>query len=166
MITDLKEREKGNMEKVWDVRYPCYVEYDPETGTYGGFCVDLPVYVAGKPTFEEAKKALEDGVAYYLAHLEVEGRPFPKPSTGEEEVRGDHLTRVEVQPSPVNPVSIEIEKAMRRKGISRSELARRMGVRPPMVTRILDPLYFGHTLTTLRRVAKALESDLEVRFVA
>jgi len=103
----------------WDVRYPCYVEYDPETGAYGGFCADLPVYVAGKPTFEEAKKALEDGVAYYLAHLEVEGRPFPKPSTGEGEVEGDHLTRVEVRPSPVNPVSIEIERAMQgSRGVS------------------------------------------------
>ncbi len=162
----INEKGKEAMVKVWDVSYPCYVEYDPESQTYGGFCVDLPVFVTGKASAEEAKRALEDGVAYYLAHLEVEGRPFPNPSTDRVNVEGPHLIRVVIRPSPVNQVSLEIERAMRKRGLTRSELARRMGVKLPMVTRILDPLYFGHSLATLRKVAKALDSELEVRFVA
>ena len=71
---------------------------------------------------------------------------------------------MEIRPSPVNPVSLAIEKALRRKGLKRKDLAERMGVPPSVVTRILDPLYFGHTLSTLRRVAEALESQLVVGF--
>ncbi len=59
--------------------YLCFIERH-ESGTYGGFCASLPVFVAGKRTFEEAQKALEEGVALYLAHLEAEGRPLPEPS--------------------------------------------------------------------------------------
>lgn len=155
------------MVRSWDVTYPCYIEHDPESGTYGGFCVDLPVFVAGKASVEEARKALEEGVAYYLAHLEVEERPFPRPGATPppdlEEGR-EHLIPVEIRPSPVNPVSLAIEKALRRKGLKRKDLAERMGVPPSVVTRILDPLYFGHTLSTLRRVAEALEKDLVVAF--
>ncbi len=84
--------------------YLCFVEHHPESGTYGGFCASLPVFVAGKRTFEEAQKALEEGVALYLAHLEAEGRPLPEPGYAvapdldelEEEVRA-HLTPVWVR---------------------------------------------------------------------
>jgi hypothetical protein len=47
------------MTKRWDIAYPCFIERDPETGTYGGFCVDVPVFVAGKASPEEAQRALE-----------------------------------------------------------------------------------------------------------
>jgi len=155
------------MTKRWDIAYPCFIEYDPETNTYGGFCVDVPVFVAGKASPEEAQKALEEGAAFYLAHLEVEGRPFPEPGSTpplelDEEYKA-YLTPVAIRPSPVNEVSLEIEKALRRKGLKRKDLAQRMGVPASVVSRILDPLYFGHTLSTLRKVAQALESDLEVR---
>jgi predicted RNase H-like HicB family nuclease len=73
----------------------CFIEYNPESGTYGGFCASLPVFVAGKRSFEEAQRALEEGVALYLAYLEAEGRPLPEPGSAatldldelEEEVR-------------------------------------------------------------------------------
>ena len=61
--------------------YLCFIEYHPESGTYGGFCASLPVFVAGKHTFEEAQKALEEGVALYLAYLEGEGRSLPEPGS-------------------------------------------------------------------------------------
>jgi antitoxin HicB len=155
------------MTKRWDIAYPCFIERDPETDTYGGFCVDVPVFVAGKASPEEAQRALEEGVAFYLAHLEVEGRAFPEPGSTpppelDEEVKA-YLTPVTIRPSPVNEVSLEIEKALRRKGLKRKDLAQRMGVPASVVSRILDPLYFGHTLSTLRKVAQALESGLEVR---
>jgi antitoxin HicB len=152
------------MVKSWNITYPCYIEYDPESNTYAGFCLDLPVFIAGKSSPEEAQRALEEGLAYYLAHLEVEGRPFPEPGSGPLPEEGAHLTPVALRPSPVNPVSLEIEKALRRKGLRRKDLAERMGVPPSVVTRILDPLYFGHTLGTLRKVAEALESQLVVGF--
>jgi len=82
--------------------YLCFIEHDPKSGTYGGFCTSLPVFVAGKGSFEEAQKALEEGVALYLAYLEAEGRPLPEPGFAaldldelEEEVRAN-LTPVRV----------------------------------------------------------------------
>jgi predicted RNase H-like HicB family nuclease len=64
-----------------DNRYLCFIERHPESGTYGGFCASLPVFVAGKGSFEEAQKSLEEGVALYLAYLEAEGRPLPEPGS-------------------------------------------------------------------------------------
>jgi predicted RNase H-like HicB family nuclease len=83
--------------------YLCFIEHHPESGTYGGFCATLPVFVAGKVSFEEAQAALEEGVALYLAYLEEEGHPLPGPSSGkafdlgelEEEVRAN-LTPVRI----------------------------------------------------------------------
>jgi len=77
--------------------YLCFIEYEPKSGTYGGFCGSLPVFVAGKRTFEEAQRALEEGVALYLAYLEAEGHPLPEPGPAsvsdldelEEEVRAN-----------------------------------------------------------------------------
>jgi predicted RNase H-like HicB family nuclease len=81
--------------------YPCFIEYEPKSGTYGGFCVSLPVFVAGKASFEEAQAALEEGVALYLAYLEEEGHPLPEPGAFdldelEEKVRAN-LTPVRIQ---------------------------------------------------------------------
>ncbi len=65
------------------LRYPAFVEYDPKTGKYGGFVADLPVFVAGKASLEEAKEALAEGVTLYLAYLESEGKPaLPAPEPG------------------------------------------------------------------------------------
>ncbi len=63
------------------LRYPAFAEYDPKTGKYGGFVVDLPVYVAGKASLDEAKEALAEGVTLYLAYLESEGKPAPEPGS-------------------------------------------------------------------------------------
>ena len=150
--------------KTWDVRFPCFLEREAESNTYAGFCEGAPVFVAGKPSREAAIQALQEGLAYYLAHLETEGRALPRPPQKAEAEEG--LELVWIAPAPVNPVSLEIERLMRKKGVSRSELARRLGVAPSAVTRWLDPLYFGHSLKTLKRIAEALESGLEVRFVA
>jgi antitoxin HicB len=70
-----------------------------------------------------------------------------------------------LEPAPVNPVSLELWRAMKARGFSQRELARRMGTSPSAVHRLLDPFYFGHSLDTLRRAAEALEGDLEVHLL-
>jgi len=153
--------------KEWDLLFPCYIEHDPDSDTYGGYCEGAPVYVGGKAHREEALRALQEALAFYLAHLEVEGRPLPEPpAEAPPPEAGLSMELVWLRPAPVNPVSLEIEQMMRARGLKRSELARRLGVTPAAVTRLLDPLYFGHSLATLRRVAEALDSDLDVRFVS
>lgn len=65
--------------------------------------------------------------------------------------------------APMNPVSLEIEQALRVAGVTQAELARRLGTSRSAVNRLVNPFYWGHSLDMLRRVAAALNTDLEVR---
>jgi predicted RNase H-like HicB family nuclease len=80
-LATTKEPRKGGKVKEKSVHYPGFIEYHPETGKYGGFLLDLPVFVAGRVSFDEAKKALEEGAKLYLAYLESEGKPVPEPGS-------------------------------------------------------------------------------------
>lgn len=108
------------------------------------------------------------GLALYLLGLEEEGKPLP-PLQGEvpSEALGEAPEGevVLLSPAPVNPVSLELEQALRARGLSRRELAWRMGTSPAAVLCLLDPFYFDHTLESLRRAAEALGAELEVRLV-
>jgi ribosome-binding protein aMBF1 (putative translation factor) len=50
-------------------------------------------------------------------------------------------------------------------GLSQSELAALIGSKQPVIARLEDADYEGHSLTMLQRIAAALEQRLEVRFV-
>lgn len=51
-------------------------------------------------------------------------------------------------------------------GLSQSELADLIGSKQPVIARLEDADYEGHSLTMLQRIAAALQQRLEVRFVA
>jgi ribosome-binding protein aMBF1 (putative translation factor) len=56
--------------------------------------------------------------------------------------------------------------ALRTKaGISQRELARRVGTTASVICRLEDAGYQGHSLSMLRRIAAALGSRVEIRFV-
>jgi predicted RNase H-like HicB family nuclease len=95
-----RTRKEGKV-KYPGLKYPGFVEFYPETGKYGAFLLDLPVYVAGKGSFEEAKKALEEGAGVYLAYMKAEGKPIPEPGTNssiafEEEI-ATYLTPISIE---------------------------------------------------------------------
>ncbi|MGI8746863.1 MAG: helix-turn-helix transcriptional regulator [Deinococcus sp.] len=69
-------------------------------------------------------------------------------------------------PAPMNPVSLEIEQALAAAGLTQAELARRLGTSRSAVSRLLNPFYWGHSLDILRRIAAALEANLEVKLTA
>lgn len=71
-----------------------------------------------------------------------------------------------LSPAEMNPVSLEIEQALGMAGITQAELARRLGTSRSAVSRLVNPFYWGHSLDMLRRVAAALEAELEVRLTA
>ncbi len=50
-------------------------------------------------------------------------------------------------------------------GLSQSELAALIGSKQPVIARLEDADYEGHSLTMLQRIAAALEQRLELRFV-
>src|SRR5580658_9589078 len=58
-----------------------------------------------------------------------------------------------------------IYNARTKAGLSQSELAELIGSKQPVIARLEDADYEGHSLTMLQRIAAALEQRLELRFV-
>jgi len=50
-------------------------------------------------------------------------------------------------------------------GLSQRELAKRVGTSASAICRLEDADYEGHSLAMLRRIAAALDSSVEIRFV-
>ena len=58
-----------------------------------------------------------------------------------------------------------IYDARMKAGMSQSALASLIGSKQPVIARLEDADYEGHSLTMLQRIATALEQRLELRFV-
>lgn len=50
-------------------------------------------------------------------------------------------------------------------GLSQLELARKVGTTQSVISRLEDADYEGHSLSMLQRIARALDQELDVRFV-
>lgn len=61
-------------------------------------------------------------------------------------------------------LAIQVETAMRRAGLTKSEMAKRMCTSRAAVDRLLDPESTSVTLGTLARAASALGKTLSFRF--
>jgi len=56
--------------------------------------------------------------------------------------------------------------ALRTKaGLSQSKLAQKVGTTQSVISRLEDADYEGHSLSMLQRIARALDQQLDVRFV-
>lgn len=119
-------------------------------------------------TREELDQLMAEQVALYLYDCELQGQdpeaPKPEDELSLEPYResDEPFDVVYVQPTSLSTASTAIEKALLDENVSKAELARRMNVPASTVSRITDPLYFGHTNNTLRAVADALGRDLEI----
>lgn len=149
------------------LQYICVIErqqHDDGHFSYGGYCLDISSNVISKPTREEVIDSLRRGMALSALYLSSQNLPVPSPTSTEADVEchdpSDEI--VWLPPAEVNPVSLEIERALRERGWTQAELARRMGVHRAQVSRLTDPFYFGQNLSTLQRVAQALGAQLTV----
>jgi ribosome-binding protein aMBF1 (putative translation factor) len=59
-----------------------------------------------------------------------------------------------------------IYDARTRAGLSQRELAALVGTKQPVIARLEDADYEGHSLTMLQRIARALDQQLEIRFAS
>jgi ribosome-binding protein aMBF1 (putative translation factor) len=50
-------------------------------------------------------------------------------------------------------------------GLTQAELAKLIGTQQPVIARLEDADYQGHSLTMLQRIAEALNQRLELRFI-
>ncbi len=63
-------------------------------------------------------------------------------------------------------IAWQIERLMEEEGLSKSELARRMGTSRSALERLLDPSNPSVTLLTIERAAKALGKKVRVELAA
>jgi predicted XRE-type DNA-binding protein len=75
-----------------------------------------------------------------------------------------YLAYAEVLPA-ADPVSLELRRALRARRMNSAQLAQKLGVTPPVVSRWLSPEYHAHGMDALRRMAEVLDMDVEVRLV-
>jgi predicted RNase H-like HicB family nuclease len=145
--------------------YFAVIERAPDN--YSGFVPDVTGAAGIGESREAVLLSLSQGLALSLQDLRERGLPQPTAS----DRAGLDLSKheptepyqiVSVAPAALNPVSLEVERAIASAGITRAELARRMGIPRSTVSRITDPFYFGHSVKTLQRVAHALNLQLDV----
>lgn len=58
-----------------------------------------------------------------------------------------------------------IYQARRKAGLTQAQLARLVGTRQPVIARLEDADYQGHSLLVLQKIASALSSRIHIRFV-
>ena len=63
----------------------------------------------------------------------------------------------------LNPVSLEIAAAIAKSGLTQFQVAEAMGTTQSAVARLCNPDYWGHSLESLRKLALALNAQLDVR---
>jgi ribosome-binding protein aMBF1 (putative translation factor) len=82
-------------------------------------------------------------------------------------VTGDNETiKAGIAQEKINfEVAQMIYDARMKAGLSQSELAGLIGSKQPVIARLEDADYEGHSLTMLQKIAAALEQRLELRFV-
>jgi antitoxin HicB len=129
--------------------FPCNIRPDEEEGGWG-FVVSFPdIYGAntGGKTFKESIILAEDCMVVALSAYIDLGRDLPTPSPYQE---GQELLSVQ----PVIAAQLDLYAAMREQGISRSDLAERLGVSSDDADRLLSLDYH----TPIARVAQALRA--------
>lgn len=116
-----------------------------EEGGYVVTCRDLPALITQGESVEAALDQASDAMDEVFATYLTEGLDFPEPSKAR---RREHM----VAPPPETVAKAALYVAMRRAGISKVQLAKRLGVDEKEVRRLLDP----HYGSKLPRIAKAI----------
>lgn len=116
--------------------YPCVL--NPEEG--GGFYVtfpDVPGALTGGNDRGEALEMAEDVLTAALPGYVQEHRDIPVPSAV---VDGQELVAV----SPVVAAKLALYTAMRRQGITKTVLAKRLGLSESAIRKLVDPDHRSH----------------------
>lgn len=77
-------------------------------------------------------------------------------------LREEHLLEVSEATAAKRVIAFQIAQEMKRRGLTKSEMAGRMKTSRPALERLLDPANASVTLSTLGRAASALGKRLKV----
>lgn len=125
-------------------QYPVLLTSAKEGG-YVVTCRDLPQLITQGDTEPDALEQAADAMDEVFGTYMIEGIEFPQPSKAK---RREHL----VAPPAETMAKAALFVAMRQAGISKLQLARRLGIDEKEVRRLLDP----HYGSKLPRIAQAI----------
>lgn len=132
--------------------FPVFLTADE--GTIIVRCRDLPELLTFGDDEASALASAEDALEVVLLSYAEKGIDTPTPSVP---MAGEHLVHLAARVA----AKLAVIEAFRRSGISKSELARRMGVGEGEARRVLDPDY-GSKLDKLELAARALGQRLVI----
>lgn len=117
----------------YDYAYP--LDLRPDDGTVVATCPDVPEMGTAADTAAEARSRAVEALVVMLDHYLETGRPIPAPSPAEGRP-------VAVLPTAVC-AKLALHAEMQRQKVTQAELARRLGVDPRQVRRMLDLTHQG-----------------------
>ena len=137
--------------------YPCELTPDED----GGFVVtfpDVPEAITGGDDRAAALSMAEDALATALAGYVHEKRDIPAPS--------DAATRNElVSVPPVVAAKLALYSAMRSDGVTKVELARRLGISESAVRKVANPDHRSH-VSQVQKALRAVGRSIRVEVTA
>jgi antitoxin HicB len=155
------------------MNYLGLIEHDGKA--WGGTVPDLERVTAAGHDRDQVIELLQQALALHLYELNARGIAY-QPATSQrlEDLSAEYLADFEgstlegilLEPAPLNPVSLEIERLIERSGLRDVEVARRMGTSPASIHRLKNPFYWGHGTDVLRRFARVMGQKLEISFIA
>jgi len=135
-----------------------------DTG-FSAFVPDVPGVVAAAESREKLLELLSDALCLHFVRMQEDGEEVPESVT--QQYEDEDLDQYEVTfvtPSQPDQVSLEIDQLVRSSGLKYADVARRMDVPRSVVSRLSSPIYRGHSMESLRKLARALGYEVEVSF--
>lgn len=137
--------------------------YGPTATGFSASFPDLSGLVVTARDEASLVSALEEALALHLSAMREDGDELPEPSPVNAHDLEPGETPYMTAPAPMNPVSLEVGRAIAATGKSLRQLQRETGISYAVLSRLQDPFYWGHSLASLRQLAGALGLKLEVK---
>ena len=131
---------------------------------YSGWLLDFAgAIMATAKTADEVATKLAQGLVSYAEEVDELPTARVQNLSDEDLAELEDVKLIWVMPAEQNPVSLELARVLEQSGLYGAEVARRMGVPRQTVTRMVNPFYWGHNVSSLRRFAEAVGGKLEVK---
>jgi len=134
--------------------YPVALAADENDGGYVVTCRDLPEAITQGNSVSESLEEAQGAVEAAINGRIYSNKEIPKPSKTRKD---EHLVAVPLDTA----IKAAVHSAMREQGITKSELARRLGVDEKEARRITDPRH-GSKLSTMDKALRALGKQVEL----
>jgi antitoxin HicB len=149
------------------MKYLLVISHDPDG--FSAFIPDFnPGILVSADSREDAIRLGCEALTIYLSEVGEVSAKYLNLKNVPDALLEDSLNpeAVLIEPAPMNPISLEIERIIEWSGLTLTALAKRMQTSPAALVRLKDPFYWGHSVRSLREIASATGMSLEVKFKA